>query len=1520
MKKLLQLLCAALTWANSASAIDVTLADFNNLPTTYGTLTTTTFATNDASGMAGLTLTAADVTLGSKYVNANYGNCLSITTSDTLSHTITLRAPSGYTITGYSIGASANTANNKHVLKAAIGDSVIVNSFGYENGFNYLTVSEIETPAASFTIKTQNGGNTLYIAYFTVFLEEKRDYVTSITSGHYYRLHSYYPSLSMTAASSRVNSIANNENSYAQLWKIVKSGDQYTLQNVLTEEYIQSHPNTSVQWTTGSSSSSGKFTVNTKPVEGETWFSFSDKSYSWYGLHTAASQDYAVVGWHYEADASYWRLEEVTLTSGQLAELEEIRQVTNQDYTSDLQTFFSDYACTTLKAAYASLSDDALRSAMSHLPSTLREMAVCVKNDAWNADATWNRYEKDFRIHDYEIYSDCDKWSSITGIGPFAHLFNPTGIQAQAGEFIYIFVDSDVQDSDATLQAELVAGTNRTGDCVTLQRGYNAIYVTRDCEVFISYLLTNTSKSCNDYPTIKVHIEGATCNGCFDIHRGHTNDDWAWLSANMFKNKYLHVKGESVLLNVLKDEVINESNATGVMKIWDFVFDTEESLAGCDQWKSSGKYKMMINCFRNENGGYPHWGSGHGTSHPVLNSSNLFSYSALANIGDKGGVLWELTHEMGHGHQAPINCAGMTEESNNSLSQIVNLLAKDSGLFESTRSSRAQGVKEMLAYFNEDTRASWIDYAGQRINYGLWMANRFYFQLWLYFDYLGNYQPSGGNTGFSFMSALYDRLRASGISNRGSKESPAPATSDFLLVAKYAAEITQTDLSEFFEVWGFWETSVKVPNEKDDASTQTWYFSDYGDIWVQTREEYVTAVRQAMKQYTKKGGNILFIEDRGVGSTLDTYDGTATSTFGEVGYYETYTGKVVSPYDYTLRGNTVTMTGGQGAVGFKIYDADGNLIYVANTLSFTVSDAIAAGLQDGTYTVKVAQGDGLDYAMGECYDLSWATVGSVDEISNIRAYKIYCERGALGVSGTQLVATSKSEFSESLFALVSYESQFYLWSVEAHKFVNAGGDLTNVSPTPVTVTDLGNSLFMLSFGSNVINTSSGYALGLVINGWNTRDEGNQYTIEPIEAFDPTEPLAILSGGEEESYTYVTDLANLSNDKAYIITNQRATWNATDGSLGFKNYIDPDMESQLFALLQSGGRYYLYSIAEGKYLTSGNALSDEPQHIEILSTGNADFPWFFRFDEAHNINMNTGGTFINNWTTIDEGNSNAIIEVADFDPTEALDRTSVVSRLMKPWFTTNVGSLFGLSQTVCDRWAAACESLTSACTPAEYEDVITPVKAGIRRPSTGKFRIKSSGQRIGDSYLGYGTTVYGTGLRTFADSVRLTEPSLALTLTRIEGQDVAAYTITTTAGNVQAFSSLDNATLNNAYPVTADEGAVFLFDILSPGIVAISTARGQTYLHEAGSNPPGVVRWYAEALASHWSVEAITQPGDVNCDGQITIADVTALVNIILGKDEGPNAVYDHEAADVNLDGSVTIADVTALVNIILGKN
>ena len=72
----------------------------------------------------------------------------------------------------------------------------------------------------------------------------------------------------------------------------------------------------------------------------------------------------------------------------------------------------------------------------------------------------------------------------------------------------------------------------------------------------------------------------------------------------------------------------------------------------------------------------------------------------------------------------------------------------------------------------------------------------------------------------------------------------------------------------------------------------------------------------------------------------------------------------------------------------------------------------------------------------------------------------------------------------------------------------------------------------------------------------------------------------------------------------------------------------------------------------------------------------------------------------------------------------------------------------------------------------------------------------------------------------------------------------------------------------------------------------------------------------EAAVLYYRIPKTTLLGDVNEDKKVTIADVTALVNVLLGKDASG---YDRDAADVNEDKKVTIADVTALVNILLGK-
>ena len=83
--------------------------------------------------------------------------------------------------------------------------------------------------------------------------------------------------------------------------------------------------------------------------------------------------------------------------------------------------------------------------------------------------------------------------------------------------------------------------------------------------------------------------------------------------------------------------------------------------------------------------------------------------------------------------------------------------------------------------------------------------------------------------------------------------------------------------------------------------------------------------------------------------------------------------------------------------------------------------------------------------------------------------------------------------------------------------------------------------------------------------------------------------------------------------------------------------------------------------------------------------------------------------------------------------------------------------------------------------------------------------------------------------------------------------------------------------------------------------------------------------YTDGTESVWSnIQHVTltgngdEPlqGDVNCDGVVNIADVTVLIDYLLGNVPED---FDTNAADVNGDSLINIADVTALIDLLLDK-
>ena len=70
-------------------------------------------------------------------------------------------------------------------------------------------------------------------------------------------------------------------------------------------------------------------------------------------------------------------------------------------------------------------------------------------------------------------------------------------------------------------------------------------------------------------------------------------------------------------------------------------------------------------------------------------------------------------------------------------------------------------------------------------------------------------------------------------------------------------------------------------------------------------------------------------------------------------------------------------------------------------------------------------------------------------------------------------------------------------------------------------------------------------------------------------------------------------------------------------------------------------------------------------------------------------------------------------------------------------------------------------------------------------------------------------------------------------------------------------------------------------------------------------------WYFDQVIEDLIPEPEPLPGDVNGDREVNIADVNAVINIILSGNGSTTA------ADVNGDGEINIADVNAIINIIL---
>ena len=156
----------------------------HSLPSAYGSFSGQTFTTAAASNMAGVTITASSgLTIGEQTVTVNnYGKCFRlVTAAASTDYTLTMTAPTGYVITGYYLGCSANTKDAVHTLTSADGSvSVVASAPPYNSPANAPKVFEVtglNTNSTYFTINTASKANTLYIPQFYIYIAKSSEVV-----------------------------------------------------------------------------------------------------------------------------------------------------------------------------------------------------------------------------------------------------------------------------------------------------------------------------------------------------------------------------------------------------------------------------------------------------------------------------------------------------------------------------------------------------------------------------------------------------------------------------------------------------------------------------------------------------------------------------------------------------------------------------------------------------------------------------------------------------------------------------------------------------------------------------------------------------------------------------------------------------------------------------------------------------------------------------------------------------------------------------------------------------------------------------------------------------------------------------------------------------------------------------------------------------------------------------------------------------------------------------------------------
>ena len=748
---------------------------------------------------------------------------------------------------------------------------------------------------------------------------------------------------------------------YHEMWMFNAADDgKFTIKNVYTQRYMQYETGRNVQWKTGNTVT--QFTVTENPMLKGCYNIDLTPTKNW-GAHCDGSSN--IVPWSYgttEISGTEWTFELVNISADEItaaatAYQDYAKVLDNADaIASKIAALFDDKACTVLKAEWTAKSDAEVVAALEGVPADLQAAVLKIKNNSWDAVTR----EQEFRVYDYKPYSNPEVWADRLFTRPYNRINNPTGIStSDSKSFIYVFVE-DIPEGTTIDLAEM-ASTKFWGNDTPLHVGLNIVpCANKDGSLYIRYICETATdgKKLADYPTVKVHIENGYVNGFWSKERGHTNEDWVYMRDNMFKNPMaVQAAGDLTVLNFRTYEFLKEcpNNIEGVMRLWDFWNSRQNhymALDKYDEWRNNKQLAMS-----DDNGFMD--ASSYRTHYNNNTLSTIVNYDLLI---EDAGSSWGPNHEIGHTNQYAFQIVGTSEVSNNAL---TNFAIFDQG----THVSRGNNMENQILDF--ENKVPYVVRGEGMYGSKLFSMTRMYFQLFLYFH--------AAEKDTTFYPRLFEKLRydrlpgwATGswdeLDENGFYKNSVDAAKDQLKFAEACCEIAQMDLSEFFEAWGFF---IPMKNA---------FVGDYGHHWVYLLEEEAQASKARMQQYEKKGGHLMFLEDRvrksprkkspfsdgtGYRANYADWDGETIGSVGNFGQWMDYIDETVKAQGYfyaVSKGKVVIKeaAGASGALGFKLYNAEtGELLSYTNEYEMNVP-VTASG---APLKVVAAQADGTDYVV-----------------------------------------------------------------------------------------------------------------------------------------------------------------------------------------------------------------------------------------------------------------------------------------------------------------------------------------------------------------------------------------------------------------------------------------------------------------------------------------------------------------------------------------------------------------------------